>query len=44
MTALILLPLLIQAIILLGLFVALIYVIVVQVEKKKRESFEDRDN
>lgn len=44
MGALVLLPLIIQAIILIGLFVALIYVIVVQVEKKNRETFEDRDN
>ena len=44
MGALVLLPLLIQAIILIGLFGALIYVIVVQIEKKKKENFEDRDN
>jgi hypothetical protein len=44
METLILLPLLIQALILIGLFAALIYVIAVQIEKRKNETFEDRDN
>ena len=44
MGALLIVPLIIQTIVLLGLFGALIYVIVVQIEKKKKENFEDRDN
>lgn len=44
MSAIFLLPLLLQAIILLGLFAALIYVIVKQVEKRDKETFEDREN
>lgn len=44
MGAIFLLPLLIQVLFLLGLFIALIYVIVKRVEKKKTETFEDRDN
>lgn len=44
MAAVFLLPLFIQAVILLGLLAALIYVIVKQVEKRDKETFEDRDN
>lgn len=44
MSILWLFPLLFQAVILLGLFAALVYVIVKQIEKKNNETFEDRDN
>lgn len=44
MAAVLLLPFLIQAVILLGLLAALIYVIVKQSEKRDKETFEDRDN